>query len=101
MPLANCTQQQGHDKVVSATDSWCRWAIEYESPAADAFKLNHPHAAVFAANCNVILAAAMSKAGQQACCAASEQVGTLPQPSACSSSGACPAAGILRSVERI
>jgi hypothetical protein len=32
-----------------------RWAIEYEQPAADAFKLNHPAAAVFSNNCNVIL----------------------------------------------
>jgi DNA (cytosine-5)-methyltransferase 1 len=32
-----------------------RWAIEYESPAADAFKLNNPDAEVFCANCNVIL----------------------------------------------
>ena len=59
---------------VASDAAWCRWAIEYEDPAADAFKLNHPHAAVFAANCNVILAAAMSKGGQQAFCAASDQV---------------------------
>jgi hypothetical protein len=32
-----------------------KWAIEYESPAADAFKLNNPDAEVFCANCNVIL----------------------------------------------
>jgi DNA (cytosine-5)-methyltransferase 1 len=32
-----------------------KWAIEYESPAADAFKLNNPSAEVFCANCNVIL----------------------------------------------
>jgi DNA (cytosine-5)-methyltransferase 1 len=32
-----------------------KWAIEYESPAADAFRLNYPEAAVFCHNCNVIL----------------------------------------------
>jgi DNA (cytosine-5)-methyltransferase 1 len=32
-----------------------KWAIEYEAPAADAFKLNNPDAEVFCANCNVIL----------------------------------------------
>jgi len=32
-----------------------KWAIEYESPAADAFQLNNPKAEVFCANCNVIL----------------------------------------------
>jgi hypothetical protein len=33
-----------------------KWAIEYEQPAADAFKLNNPNAAVYANDCNVILA---------------------------------------------
>lgn len=32
-----------------------KWAIEYEEPAGDAFKLNHPEALVFINNCNVIL----------------------------------------------
>ena len=32
-----------------------KWAIEYEEPAGDAFKLNHPEALVFVNNCNVIL----------------------------------------------
>lgn len=32
-----------------------KWAIEYDSPAAEAFKLNHPTADVFCENCNVIL----------------------------------------------
>ncbi|KAI4310841.1 hypothetical protein MLD38_035791 [Melastoma candidum] len=40
-----------------------KWAIEYEEPAADAFKLNHPQAAVFVNNCNVILRAIMQKCG--------------------------------------
>lgn len=41
--------------VVSAEVSVTKWAIEYESPAADAFKLNHPNTEVFCENCNVIL----------------------------------------------
>ncbi|KAK9785341.1 hypothetical protein WJX73_005011, partial [Symbiochloris irregularis] len=49
------------------------WAIEYEAPAAEAFRLNHPHAAVWTANCNVILAAAMRKAGMSSSCQASEE----------------------------
>ena len=32
-----------------------KWAIEYEAPAAEAFRANHPHATVFCANCNVVL----------------------------------------------
>ncbi|KAK4740996.1 hypothetical protein SAY87_024584 [Trapa incisa] len=40
-----------------------KWAIEYEEPAADAFKLNHPHASLFVNNCNVILRAIMQKCG--------------------------------------
>jgi hypothetical protein len=33
----------------------CRWAVEYEQAAADAFKLNNPEANVFCNNCNVLL----------------------------------------------
>ena len=32
-----------------------KWAIEYEEPAGDAFKLNHPESLMFINNCNVIL----------------------------------------------
>ncbi|KAK7380805.1 hypothetical protein VNO78_33324 [Psophocarpus tetragonolobus] len=32
-----------------------KWAIEYEEPAGNAFKANHPEALVFINNCNVIL----------------------------------------------
>lgn len=35
--------------------SLTKWAIEYEEPAGDAFKLNHPESAMFINNCNVIL----------------------------------------------
>ena len=52
----------------------CKWAIEYEHPAAEAFKLNHPAAHVMCNNCNVILAAAMHKAGLEDLCKASPEV---------------------------
>ena len=48
--------------------SHAKWAIEYEPPAAEAYKLNNPAATVFADNCNVILAAAMKKAGCEGDC---------------------------------
>lgn len=32
-----------------------RWAVEYESPAAQAFQKNNPNAKVFCNNCNVLL----------------------------------------------
>lgn len=51
-----------------------KWAIEYEAPAAEAFKLNHPGATTFCDNCNVILARAMVNAGLQGDCCASEEV---------------------------
>ena len=54
----------------------CRWAIEYEHPAAEAFKLNHTEAHVMCNNCNVILTAAMHKAGLQDICRASPEVCT-------------------------
>lgn len=50
------------------------WAIEYEAPAAEAYRLNHPDARVWCANCNVILAAAMAKAGQADDCLQSAEV---------------------------
>ncbi|EOA28898.1 hypothetical protein CARUB_v10025150mg [Capsella rubella] len=40
-----------------------KWAIEYEEPAGQAFKQNHPEATVFVDNCNVILRAIMEKCG--------------------------------------
>ena len=50
-----------------------KWAIEYEYPAAEAFRLNNPDAATFCNNCNVLLLAAMDKAGQRERCRASEE----------------------------
>ncbi|OEL19493.1 DNA (cytosine-5)-methyltransferase 1A, partial [Dichanthelium oligosanthes] len=43
--------------------SQTKWAIEYEEPAGEAFCENHPEAAVFEENCNVILKAIMDKCG--------------------------------------
>ena len=61
-----------------------KWAIEYEHPAAEAFKLNNPDAAVFCNNCNVLLHAAMVKSGHEDYCEAS--------PEAIEASNALPAA---------
>ena len=49
------------------------WAVEYEKPAAEAFKLNNPDTNVFCNNCNVLLYAAMEKAGLLEDCEASEE----------------------------
>jgi DNA (cytosine-5)-methyltransferase 1 len=35
--------------------STTKWAIEYEEPAGEAFKLNHAGSLMFINNCNVIL----------------------------------------------
>ncbi|XP_010472460.1 PREDICTED: DNA (cytosine-5)-methyltransferase 2-like [Camelina sativa] len=43
--------------------SHTKWAIEYEEPAGQAFKQNHPESTVFVDNCNVILRAIMEKCG--------------------------------------
>ncbi|XP_052148425.1 DNA (cytosine-5)-methyltransferase 1A [Oryza glaberrima] len=48
--------------------SLTKWAIEYEEPAGDAFGENHPEAAVFVENCNVILKAIMDKCGDSDDC---------------------------------
>ena len=51
-----------------------KWAIEYEAPAAEAFKINNPDAVTWCCNCNVLLTAAMTKAGAADFCDASEEV---------------------------
>lgn len=43
------------DKYATKGVSITNWAIEYEQPAGEAFKVNHPEALVFINNCNVIL----------------------------------------------
>ena len=58
-----------------------KWAIEYERPASAAFQVNNPQAAVFCGNCNLLLHAAMQKAGEE---------------DDCDACGACRWAGRLR-----
>ncbi|KAL9324266.1 hypothetical protein ACSQ67_009123 [Phaseolus vulgaris] len=69
-----------------------KWAIEYEEPAGDAFKANHPEALVFVNNCNVILRAVMEKCGDMDDCISTteaaelaakldeEEISSLPMP---------------------
>ncbi|PQQ02005.1 DNA (cytosine-5)-methyltransferase 1 [Prunus yedoensis var. nudiflora] len=54
-----------------------KWAIEYEEPAGDAFKLNHPESLVFINNCNVILRAIMEKCGDTDDCIATSEAAEL------------------------
>ncbi|KAJ7541010.1 hypothetical protein O6H91_10G041100 [Diphasiastrum complanatum] len=54
-----------------------RWAIEYEHPAAEAFKVNHPKAEVFCENCNVILRSIMEKGGDLDDCLSTPEAAEL------------------------
>ncbi|KAK1311398.1 DNA (cytosine-5)-methyltransferase 1B [Acorus calamus] len=54
-----------------------KWAIEYEEPAGEAFKLNHPEALVFINNCNVILRAIMDKCGDKDDCISTAEADEL------------------------
>ncbi|XP_010549723.1 PREDICTED: DNA (cytosine-5)-methyltransferase 1-like [Tarenaya hassleriana] len=54
-----------------------KWAIEYEEPAGDAFKLNHPESTVFVNNCNVILRAIMEKCGDLDDCISTSEAAEL------------------------
>lgn len=67
--LSHGLQQSG----VSLT----KWAIEYEEPAAEAFKLNHPEAEVFCDNCNVILRSIMEKGGDVEDCISTTEAAEL------------------------
>ncbi|KAJ0233375.1 DNA (cytosine-5)-methyltransferase 1 [Hirschfeldia incana] len=60
---------------VSAT----KWAIEYENPAGQAFRKNHPEATVFVDNCNVILRAIMEKCGDQDECISTKEANELAE----------------------
>lgn len=40
-----------------------KWAIEFDKPAREAFRVNHPEAVVHINNCNVILRAIMDACG--------------------------------------
>ncbi|PPS14319.1 hypothetical protein GOBAR_AA06263 [Gossypium barbadense] len=62
-----------HQSGVSLT----KWAIEYEEPAGDAFKLNHPESLVFIKNCNVILRAIMEKCGDVDDCISTSEAAEL------------------------
>ncbi|CAN4101552.1 unnamed protein product [Withania somnifera] len=53
------------------------WAIEYEEPAGDAFRLNHPKTKVFIHNCNVILRAVMQKCGDSDDCVSTPEASEL------------------------
>ncbi|RVW55299.1 DNA (cytosine-5)-methyltransferase 1A [Vitis vinifera] len=67
--LSEGLQQSG----VSVT----KWAIEYEEPAGDAFKLNHPESSMFINNCNVILRAVMEKCGDADDCLSTSEAAEL------------------------
>ncbi|KFK37543.1 dna methyltransferase 2 [Arabis alpina] len=58
---------------VSAT----KWAIEYEEPAGQAFRQNHPESTVFVDNCNVILRAIMEKCGDEDECISTTEAAEL------------------------
>lgn len=53
--LNGCSSNFWSESFILSGVSDTKWAIEYEEPAGDAFKLNHPEAKVFIQNCNVIL----------------------------------------------
>ncbi|KAL8470986.1 hypothetical protein ACS0TY_033531 [Phlomoides rotata] len=54
-----------------------KWAIEYEEPAGNAFRLNHHQALVFVNNCNVILRAVMQKCGDADDCISTPEAADL------------------------
>ncbi|XP_010442374.1 PREDICTED: DNA (cytosine-5)-methyltransferase 1-like [Camelina sativa] len=54
-----------------------KWAIEYEEPAGQAFRQNHPESTVFVDNCNVILRAIMEKGGDQEDCVSTKEANEL------------------------
>jgi DNA (cytosine-5)-methyltransferase 1 len=57
-----------------------KWAIEYEQPAAEAFKLNHSETDVFCENCNVILRYVMNHIWFHIRCVFNEAVADLSHP---------------------
>ncbi|CAM6109925.1 unnamed protein product [Calypogeia fissa] len=54
-----------------------KWVIEYDNPAAEAFKLNHPTAEVFCENCNVILRSIMEVGGNLDDCVSTAEADEL------------------------
>ncbi|KAH9750483.1 DNA (cytosine-5)-methyltransferase [Citrus sinensis] len=65
------------DGLQQAGVSITNWAIEYEQPAGEAFKVNHPEALVFINNCNVILRAIMSAGGDADDCISTPEASEL------------------------
>ncbi|KAL7235639.1 hypothetical protein ACSBR1_019019 [Camellia fascicularis] len=57
--------------------SLTKWAIEYEEPAGEAFKLNHPEALMLINNCNVILRAIMTACGDEDDCISTPEAAEL------------------------
>ncbi|XP_074575215.1 DNA (cytosine-5)-methyltransferase 1B-like [Curcuma longa] len=57
--------------------SYTKWAIEYEEPAGEAFRYNHPEALMFVDNCNVILRAIMEKYGDADDCISTSEAADL------------------------
>ena len=51
-----------------------KWAIEYDDAAAEAFKLNHPFAAMLCNNVSALLCRTMSVHGHQSDCCSCEEV---------------------------
>ncbi|KAL1212909.1 DNA (cytosine-5)-methyltransferase 1 [Cardamine amara subsp. amara] len=62
-------------KMAGVSDT--KWAIEYEEPAGQAFRQNHPESTVFVDNCNVILRAIMEKGGDQDECISTKEANEL------------------------
>ncbi|KAL3538480.1 hypothetical protein ACH5RR_001846 [Cinchona calisaya] len=54
-----------------------KWAIEYEEPAGESFKLNHPEAEMFIRNCNVMLRAIMTACGDADDCISTSEATDL------------------------
>ncbi|KAM7482009.1 hypothetical protein LguiB_006592 [Lonicera macranthoides] len=54
-----------------------KWAIEYDEPAGEAFKLNHPEALTLIHNCNVILRAIMTSCGDTDDCISTSEAAEL------------------------
>ncbi|KAH9684618.1 DNA (cytosine-5)-methyltransferase 1B [Citrus sinensis] len=65
------------DGLQQAGVSITNWAIEYEQPARETFKVNHPEALVFINNCNVILRAIMSACGDADDCISTPEAAEL------------------------
>lgn len=63
--------------LTKAGASVTKWAIEYEEPAGDAFRLNHPEALAFVQNCNVILRAIMTACGDTDDCISTTEADEL------------------------